>query len=68
MTPANPSNLPQVRLFDLAWLDPEVGEGLPLAGVIEHLHQGGDVRVEHGPVDVAEGLPQAVAPKIPLQG
>ena len=35
--------------------------------MVEHLHQGGDVRVEHGPVDVAEGLPEAVAPEVPLQ-
>jgi len=52
------SNFPQVRLLDLARLDSEVGEGLPLAGVVEHLHEGGDVRVEHGPVDVPEGLPK----------
>jgi len=38
-----------------------------LAGVVEHLHKGGDVRVKHRVVDVPKDLPKRMAPKIPLQ-
>ncbi len=38
-----PSNFPQISVLNLAGLDSEVNKGLPLAGVIEHLHECRDV-------------------------
>lgn len=35
--------------------------------MVEHLHEGGNIRVEHGAMDIAEGLPEGMASIIPFQ-
>jgi len=68
--PHCPLQLEQVGALDLLWLDTPILQCLPLAGMVEHCHQCGQVCLVdgavHEPKRFAEGMRTVVAGKVDL--